>query len=539
MTSRPTSERKASSVTGSSDIFVQVEKIIATLDKAPEYAAADVLIVPLRRADATYLANVLNEMLSPTAGAQITPEAQALQQQVRLLRVRSTLKDKIPELDLTKPIKITADPARPQGTNSLIISSTPENLQAMAAIVDILDSVPITAGVKVKVVHLKNANATNVRGVLEDIFSRGQKLAGKPGTTVAGKAEPESTTGKALVRLLNVSSDMRTNSLILSGEDEVLALATVLIADLDKNGTGPLHMVRMFPLVNAEASRIKAVITSLFSGSNASAIRPEDRPTIAVDTRTNTLVISSSESTFSTLTNLIKQLDRKSPVELRDLRLLKLQNADVSTIAATMQKMMDARVQRQTSLGVKDAESLRVIVLPDTRSNSLVVGGSAESFKIIEDLAKQLDTASPALGGQVQLFVLKEGNASTIAATLSNLFNQRYQAATSADIRKQKPIILPDVRTNCLLVAANADDSKILQNILDRLDVKLTAASVQLVVLPLKHNDSSVIGPVIQRIFRARLTSMTPQGQQENPQDRCGRRSRRAKQLADYLSQQG
>ncbi len=507
-------------VTGSVEVFEQVEKIIATLDKAPAYATADVLIVPLRRADATQLAEVLNEMLSPDAGSQMTSEARDLQQQVRLLRVRSSLKEKIPELDLTKPIKITADPARPQGTNSLIISSTPENLQAMAAIVDILDSVPITAGVKVKVIHLENANAANVRTMLEDIFSQGQKLAGKPGTTVAGKAEPETTTGKALVKLLNVSSDMRTNSLILSGEEEVLALAAVLIADLDKNGTGPLHMVRMFPLANAEAARVQQIINSLFTGPNAEGIRPKDRPTIAVDARTNTLVISSSESTFSTLTGLIAQLDKKSPIELQDLRLLKLQSAEVDAIAVTLQKMMDARVKRQESLGVKDAEALRVIVLPDTRSNSLIIGGSPESFKIIEDIAKQLDTASPALGGQIQLFALKEGNSSTIATTLSNLFNQRYQAATSPEIKRQKPIILPDVRTNSLLVAANADDTKMLADLLKNLDVKLTTASVQLVVIPVKHNDAGVIGPVIQQIFQARLKSMTPLEQQQNPQDR-------------------
>ena len=117
-------------VTAKGTVFEQVEKIIKVLDRKPAFVGADVLIVPLKHADAASLANVLNEMLRPSATGQVTREALALQEQIRLLRVRSTVKDKLPDLDLTKPIKVTADPAKPQGSNSLIITSTPDNLKA-------------------------------------------------------------------------------------------------------------------------------------------------------------------------------------------------------------------------------------------------------------------------------------------------------------------------------------------------------------------------------------------------------------------------
>ena len=69
--------------------------------------------------------------------------------------------------------------------------------------------------------------------------------------------------------------------------------------------------------------------------------------------------------------------------------------------APTLQKAMDERVARQESLGVKDAASLRVLVVADPRSNSLLIGGSAEGFKLIESLARQLDDAG--LGRRIRL----------------------------------------------------------------------------------------------------------------------------------------
>ncbi|RPI59527.1 MAG: hypothetical protein EHM48_08735, partial [Planctomycetaceae bacterium] len=512
-------------------VFDQVAKFIAEIDKPAINAKAEVLVLQLKHADAARLALVLNEMLRPAAAGQVTPEARALQEQVRLLNVRSATKDQLPELDLTKPIKITADAAAPQGSNSLVMESTADNIKALRAIVELMDVVPLADGAVVRLVHLQNGDAQSITTILKDIFTQGKALAGKAGSSVAGKAEPDSTSGKALVNALNVSADIRTNTLIISGTEESVALAEVLVKDLDRNegkivtevrlfklanadaaklvtvlqsvfaeqapvagaeglktqvtrlktvldkeaghaselpkarmafviqadpstnilivaarsdvmplvadviktmdipGAGSMNTVRIIPLQNADATRMGAVVNSLYTGSNAKLIRDEDKPTVAVDTRTNALVVSASEKTFALLEILMKRLDVKQPIELRDVRLVTLKNAEADSLATTLQKMMDARVQRLTSLGVKDADAVKVVIVADARSNSLIVGGSAEGYELVKSLAQQLDTTSPALGGQVQIFPLVNGNASAVAATLTNLFGQRYQAA--------------------------------------------------------------------------------------------------------------
>ena len=614
-------------VTAKGTLFDQIEKVIQALDKPPAQAKVDVLIIPLKKADATRLAEVLSDMIQPGADGQMTPEARALQQQIRLLRVRSTVKEKIPELDLTKPIKITADPiqSNQQGSNSLIISSTPENLEAMRAIVEIMDTVPLAEGANVRLIHLENADATSVQSVLQDIFTQGQRLAGREGSSVAGDAVPATRRGKALVYPLNVSADVRTNTLVLSGVEESLALAELVVKDLDREdgkivtevrlfklqhadasrmlpllqavfgeqpptgqaagaeglrtqvtrlrtalkdklpkeskyakthpaltiqadtatnilivaarsdimpliadviqtmdipGAGSLSTVRIYPLANADAPAVQTILDQLHTGPNAQLIRPEDRPTIAVDNRTNALVISASDKTHGVIETLLKRLDTKATIAMHDVRLIPLKNSEAQTLAPTLQGMMDARVQRQAALGVKDAEALRMLISFDARSNSLIVGGGKEGFELVKSLAQQLDAAAPALGGQIQLLPLVHANSGTLSTTLVELFNQRYQAARTPEVQRQKPIILPDLRTNSLLVAANADDSKILVSLLKKLDVELTDPAVRLEVIPMKHNDAGVVGPSIQQIFQARLQSMTPPGATPAPQDR-------------------
>jgi len=604
-------------------VLDDIAKIIADLDKVPPFKAAEMAIFPLKNADAFTMASVLSDMLTPGTSRIMTPEAKALQEQIRLLRLTRG-KANVPALDLSKPIKITSDPPQrgQPGSNSLIVSSTADNIEAIGEIVMLLDTLPIAAGAKVQIIHLVNSDALSVMTLLREIFTQGRRLAGQPGTATVGKAKPENLVGEALTGTLNVTADARTNALIVAGTDESVALAVKIIDDLDRKppseftevklfklkhadagrlstlirdifaeqpsqvagvagarayvtrlrvlrekrrpveskvarshptmvvraeaatnilivagrsdlipivdevvqkmdvpGAGSLNVVRIYVLQEADASRMTTVINGLYTGPNANLIRPEDKPTITVDTRTNAMVVSASEKTFATIDALLRKLDKKLPIDLRDIRLVPLTNAEAATLAGTLQQMMDARVQRQQALGVKDAAALKMVITADDRSNILIVGGSAEGFKLVEDLAKRLDAAAPALGGKIQMVLLKNANAGSLSATLVNLFNQRYAAARTAAVRRQKPVIVPDLRINALLVSANADDSKVLTGLVRQLDAKPVHPAVELVVLPMKFNDAGAVGPMIQRIFADRLRAMTPQGQQIAPQD--------------------
>ncbi|MBL7141063.1 MAG: hypothetical protein ISS74_09155, partial [Planctomycetes bacterium] len=381
---------------------------------------------------------------------------------------------------------------------------------------------------EVRLFRLNHASAERLAPVLTSVFGETNPTAGTEGlkTQVTRlrtvlKDELGHVTEVAKTRqALTIQADATTNIVVVAARSDVMPLIADVINTMDVPGAGSLTAVQIFPLENADATRLKDVVDSLYTGPNARFVRPEDVPTVAVDTRTNALVVSASESTFALIHTLMKRLDAEQPIEMREIRIVPLQNAEAASLATVVQQMMDARVQRYETLGAADAEALRVIIVADERSNSLIVGGSAEGFKLVDSLAKQLDEASPAISGQIQILPLEHANAGTLGATLQNLFDERYQAARTEDVRRQQPVILPDLRINALLVAANADDSTIIKQLLTKLDVEPKDPAVQLVVLPLQHNDAGIVGPIIDRLFQARLQSMTPQGQQPQPQDR-------------------
>jgi type II secretory pathway component GspD/PulD (secretin) len=594
----------------------QVEKLIQSLDKPAPNVEAEVQIIPLKKANALQMAAVLQGMLRPGATGE-TVEARELQEQVRRLKVRNEQGEAV-LLDLTKPIKIATDPAAGAGGgNRLVVTSTPDNLKALAAIVEMMDSVAVLDGVKVRFVQLEHADAAAVSQALTQVFAQGRTLAVGPGGPGGEPAEQ----GKALVHPLNVAVDTRSNTLILSGQPDSLDLAQKIVADMDRElfryvtdvrlfrlkhasatrllpllqsvfmegaavpGTeglstqitrlrtlkdgekaklnqtpknrpaltiqaddqsnilivaarsdnlpliadvidqldipaaSGLETVRVYPLEHSDPSAVQKVLTDLFTGPRATSLRNEDRPVITVDARTSSLIVAGNSKAFGVIEGLLKSLDQRLPFDLRDIAIIPLEHSDANVVAPTLQRLMDARMTQRATLNQGQADALKVIIMADQRSNALLVGGSREGFELVQNLARQLDQAAPALSGRVRLIPMQYADARVVASTMTTLFEQRYAAIRTADVQRNKPIILADSRSNSLLVAANQEDNRTLDELLLRLDAKQDNPALTLTVIPLKLNDSARVATMLESIFAARQRAQVLPGATPLPSD--------------------
>ena len=97
---------------------------------------------------------------------------------------------------------------------------------------------------------------------MQSIFTQGRTLATGPG---GPGAQPEGLTGKALVNPLGIGVDARSNTLILSGQNESIELASKLVEDLDKAVDHPVTEVRLFRLKHASATRLVPMLQSVFA----------------------------------------------------------------------------------------------------------------------------------------------------------------------------------------------------------------------------------------------------------------------------------
>ncbi len=426
---------------------------------------------------------------------------------------------------LTSPLNIATD----RRSNSLILSGKPETLALAQRLIRDLDSESKGFVTEVRLFRLNYASATRLSPMLQSVFAEAAPVPGAEGLSMqvtrlqtllnTNNIEGKSTLQPKVRAALTIQADDASNTLIVAARADMMPLIDDVIHSMDIPAATGMDTIRIYPLKNADATRLMRMITEIYAARGA-LMRPEEKPALTVDSRTNALIVSGNERVFSLVETLIKQLDKDLPFEYGEFRVIKLENADASVVAASLQQIINTRAQQKAALTAQSQLALHAIVIADSRINSIIVGGASEVFELVEALAKQLDAPGISLAGQIRLIPLKEANAGALATSLNNLFTQRYAATRSADVQRNKPIILPDPRINALLVSAGVEDNKALDELLQKLDQKLEDPALQIEVIGMQKNDSAQVAQMIQTIFAGRLQAMTLPGQTPNPQDR-------------------
>jgi type II secretion system protein D len=498
-------------ITSTSRNLDALAQVVELLDKAGSAESADVNFVVLVNADAASAAQTLTSIFAQGARLGARPGGQAQPE-------GGTAKG------LVSPLNVTADTRM----NALILSGRRDSIELAQRLLRDIDKPWDSAVTEVKLFRLKHATPSRVLPLLQSVFAEGPPVPGAEGiSTFVSRLQTRRDGGKALSteqakirQALTLQADDNSGTLIVAAKSDSLPLIEEVISQIDVPDASGLSTVRIYPLKHADAATLQKIVTDLYSGPRSANTRPADRPTITLDDRSNSMIVSGNEKAFAIVDSLLSQLDKEMPLEMRDIRILPLAHADSAQLAGTLQRLMDQRVSRQGSLGKGQADSLRVLIVPEARSNSLLIGGGKDAFELVQSLAEKLDQAAPALSGGVRIVGLEYADARVLAASLNQLFTQRYQAATSPEIQRQKPVILPDSRVNALLVSAARDDNEVIDDLLKKLDRKLENPSLALTVIPLKHNDAAKVATTIESVFTARQQARTLPGQTPSPTDR-------------------
>ena len=486
-------------------------KVVEMLDQVGSAEAADFAVVALLHAEARTASQTLTTIF--TQGAR--------------LGTRQDGPGK-PESGsgraLASPLNVTPDTR----LNALVLSGRKDSIELARKLIKDLDRPWDASVTEVKVFRVKYATPSRLLPMLQSVFAEGPAVPGTEGlNNYVSRLQTRREGGKAVITeqaktrtALTLQADDDSSALIVAARADTLPVIEELLAQLDIPDASGLSTVRIYPLKHADASAVQKIITDLHSGPRNANTKPADRPTITLDDRSNSMIVSGNDKAFAIIDNLIAQLDKPMAPEFRDIRILPLAHADAAQLAATLQRLMDQRVARQGSLGKGQADSLKILVLPEPRSNSLLVGGGKDAFELVESLARRLDEAAPGLTGGVRIVPLEYADARILASSLNQLFTQRYQAGTSPEVQRQKPVILPDARVNALMVSAGREDNETIDALLKKLDRKLDNPALALTVLPLKHNDAARVAATLEGVFAARLQARTLPGQSPSPTDR-------------------
>lgn len=152
---------------------------------------------------------------------------------------------------------VTVNAAFDERTNSLIITAPADALKGVEEMIQKLDASPM-ASADLKVFQLKYADAFLTSKVIEDMFKPKDDNGPRFPFFFGDSPNPQVKGVK-----VNVTSDDRTNSLIVSAPTELLKMIEGMVTKLDSN-PGSEDTLFIYHLRNAQAGNLESVLNVLF-----------------------------------------------------------------------------------------------------------------------------------------------------------------------------------------------------------------------------------------------------------------------------------
>jgi general secretion pathway protein D len=184
---------------------------------------------------------------------------------------------------------------------------------------------------------------------------------------------------------------------------------------------GDQYVTRMVKLENADAGSVMSVIQPMVSHDGLIAAFPQD----------NTLIITDDAFNVQRLLRIIGSLDVQS--SQHDVAVIPLKMAYADDMSSQIEKIMSAREGAsrggatflRPGIGVvapsAQGASTNFSVVPDERTNSLIVLASPLEMRQIKDLVAKLDIRSPTQNGRLHVYHLKYAPASEMVQVLDGL----------------------------------------------------------------------------------------------------------------------
>lgn len=471
-------------VTGGEKDLEEVAKVVEELDKPPpksedepeaiNVGSADIMVIPLRVATADKLANALNKLITDaTKGDTPTKDF------IRRLRVLDENGKPIADLRLDGPTFVVADPE----SNSVVAASTRKNLLVLKAIIKQFDVEPLREPAELKVRPLNFADATEIADELKKMLDEAKKLPSRAGGKGDASGVPEGGAG-VLVYNTVVTPDPRTNSIVMIGKPEAVAVLDELVAKIDVRGVG-LMPFAIIKLEYASATALESVLDDLMKkradalpkGTSANASKSET-VIIKGDPRAETLIVAARADRMAEIRDLVSKLDVKALAIIDNMRTIQLKNGNAADLAKKIDDLWTKRAESKQSGNVKLEKPA---IIADERSNSLVVASSKGDFEAIESLVRKLESLPFGPIAEIRIVQLKYNSAKELAPVFKKLFDERAKQREGTD-GKTRPTdmvaIENDPITNSILVACSKENFELLTQMLKTLDVEAGVAGV-------------------------------------------------------------
>ncbi|HTN77866.1 MAG TPA: secretin N-terminal domain-containing protein, partial [Pirellulaceae bacterium] len=243
--------------------------------------------------------------------------------------------------------------------------------------------------------------------------------------------------------LVKVSTDIRTNSVVVHAGPRDLEEAERLLLSVDVLSSPVQNELRIFKLGNAMASDLAPILQQAITGRQAAGAGGQQGGAQAGQNAQGTQQEGGTTRAQTRLSGL-------------------------SFIT------LDAEGRRVLESGILSD----VIITADTNSNAILVRGPGKSMELIAALIRELDRL-PESEAQIKVFTIVNGDATALGTMLQQLFGQQTggnqgdfaQPVTAGGENSLVPLSFAvDSRTNSIIASGASGDLNVVEAILLRLD---------------------------------------------------------------------
>jgi general secretion pathway protein D len=240
---------------------------------------------------------------------------------------------------------------------------------------------------------------------------------------------------------------------------------------------------QILPLQYANAAEISEIVQPILSAGAQLATYP----------RTNSLVITDTSANINHIAQVIQQLDVEGSRE--KVLLFPLAHASAQVMSEQVLRILEksrtanlppGRIQAPPMLGNGPR------VLPDERTNSLIVIAADQEAQMIAGLVQQLDIERPAGMTGVHVVYLKNADANEVSQSLERALTTMKQAGAVAPAPQIQ--ITPDASTNALVIVAPPSDFDVIAQIIEKLDIVREQVLVEMLILEVSDESLQEIG---------------------------------------------
>lgn len=250
------------------------------------------------------------------------------------------------------------------------------------------------------------------------------------------------------------------------------------------------------PVDREDASRVSdEYVTQVIRLENISASKliPVLRPLVpqqahmAAYAPSNAIIMSDTAANIRRITEVIQRMDTSATQETD---VVPLRHAVAKDVVSMLEKL------NRPEQGGEGPEN-EVLLVPDTRTNSVLVTGDELQRARISALIAYIDTPLEQTGN-VRVIYLEYANAQTVAEVLSRVMQNLSQTGQS-DIgstggRRSGASIEADEDTNSLIITAEPDQMASMQAVIRRLDIRRAQVLVEAIIVEMEINDGADLG---------------------------------------------